>query len=86
VPEARRLPLSRLLNAPCRVLQEREDVMPEAHMAEVLLPQEAATERRGGETRQRPRDQLPHCRKILLDNVSGRILFRERLGYPIAFY
>jgi hypothetical protein len=55
-------------------------------MAEVLLPQEAATERRGGETRQRPRDQLPHCRKILLDNVSGRILFRERLGYPIAFY
>jgi hypothetical protein len=72
VPEARRLPLSRLLNAPCRVLQEREDVMPEAHMAEVLLPQEAATERRGGETRQRSHLLGSQAANFSLDNTQPR--------------
>jgi hypothetical protein len=34
LPEARRRPLSRLINAPFRALQEREDVKPEAAMAD----------------------------------------------------
>jgi len=42
VPEARRRPLYRLINDPFRALQERTDVKPEATMADLLLPQEAA--------------------------------------------
>ena len=42
VPEARRMPLYRLINDPFRALQERHHVTPEATMADVLLPQEAA--------------------------------------------
>jgi hypothetical protein len=42
VPEARRMPLYRLINDPFRALQERTDVKPEATMADVLLPQAAA--------------------------------------------
>lgn len=41
-PEARRMPLSRLINAPCRALQERELVKPAAALADVLLPRAAA--------------------------------------------
>ena len=41
VPEARRMPLYRLINDPFRALQERAYVKPEAHMADVLLPQAA---------------------------------------------
>jgi len=42
LPEARRLPLYRLSNAPFRALQERNDGNPEAHMADLLLAEEAA--------------------------------------------
>jgi hypothetical protein len=42
MPEARRMPLYRLINDPFRALQEREDVKPEATMADLLLPREAA--------------------------------------------
>jgi transposase-like protein len=41
MPEARRMPLYRLINDPFRALQEREDVKPEATMADLLLPREA---------------------------------------------
>jgi transposase-like protein len=42
LPEARRMPLYRLINDPFRALQERNYVKPEAHMADLLLAQEAA--------------------------------------------
>ena len=42
LPEARRMPLYRLINDPFRALQERGDVKPEAEMADLLRPQEAA--------------------------------------------
>jgi transposase-like protein len=42
MPEARRMPLYRLINDPFRALQEREDVKPAATMADLLLPREAA--------------------------------------------
>src|SRR5262245_33263346 len=42
MPEARRMPLYRLLNAPFRALQERNAVTPEAHMADLLRPQAVA--------------------------------------------
>ena len=42
LPEARRMPLYRLINAPFRALQERNYVQPEAHMADLLLAQEGA--------------------------------------------
>lgn len=42
MPEARRMPLYRVINDPFRALQERTDVKPEATMADLLLPQEAA--------------------------------------------
>jgi hypothetical protein len=41
MPEARRMPLYRLINDPFRALQERASVKPEAHMAELLLPKAA---------------------------------------------
>ena len=41
VPEARRMPLYRLINDPFRALQERNDVKSEATMADLLRPQEA---------------------------------------------
>ena len=42
VPEARAMPLYRLINDPFRALQERADVKREAKMADLLYPQEAA--------------------------------------------
>ncbi len=42
VPEARSMPLYRLINDPFRALQERGDVKREAKMADLLCPQEAA--------------------------------------------
>jgi transposase-like protein len=42
MPEARSMPLYRLINDPFRALQEREDVKREAEMADLLRPQEAA--------------------------------------------
>jgi hypothetical protein len=42
LPEARRMPLYRLINDPFRALQERESVKPEATMADLLLPEAAA--------------------------------------------
>jgi hypothetical protein len=42
VPEARSMPLYRLINDPCRALQARGDVKREAGMAALLRPQEAA--------------------------------------------
>jgi transposase-like protein len=42
VPEARRMPLYRLINDPFRALQERNYVKPEATMADLWLPREAA--------------------------------------------
>ena len=39
VPEARSMPLYRLVNDPFRALQERADVKPEAPMADLLRPQ-----------------------------------------------
>ena len=42
MPEARRMPLYRLINDPFRALQERNYVKPEAPMANLLLAQEAA--------------------------------------------
>ena len=41
-PEARRMPLYRLLNDPFRALQERNAVKPEAHRADLLRPQAVA--------------------------------------------
>ena len=41
MPEARRMPLYRLINDPFRALQEREDVNREVKMADLLRPQEA---------------------------------------------
>ena len=41
VPEARRMPLYRLINDPFRALQEWESVKSEATMADLLRPQEA---------------------------------------------
>ena len=41
VPEARSMPLYRLINDPFRALQERADVKPEASMADFLKPQAA---------------------------------------------
>ena len=38
IPEARRMPLYRLINDPFRALQERASVKPEATMADLLLP------------------------------------------------
>ena len=38
LPEARRMPLYRLINDPFRALQERASVKPEATMADLLLP------------------------------------------------
>jgi len=43
VPEARRMPLYRLINDPFRALQERNYVKPTATMADLLRPQEVAT-------------------------------------------
>ena len=42
LPEARRMPLYRLINDPFRALQERGHVKPETEMADVLLAQEVA--------------------------------------------
>lgn len=42
VPEARRMPLYRLINDPFRALQERESVKSEATIADVLRPKAAA--------------------------------------------
>ena len=42
VPEARSMPLYRLINDPFRALQERGDVKREMEMADLLRPQEAA--------------------------------------------
>ena len=42
VPEARRMPRSRVINAPCRALQGRAHVKASATMVDVLLPKEAA--------------------------------------------
>jgi DDE domain len=42
VPEARSMPLYRLINDPFRALQERADVKPEASMADFLKPQAVA--------------------------------------------
>ena len=42
MPEARSMPLYRLINDPFRALQEWADVKQEAEMADVLRPQEAA--------------------------------------------
>ena len=41
MPEARRMPLYRLINDPFRALQERESVKPEATMADLLRPKVA---------------------------------------------
>jgi len=41
VPEARRMPLYRLINDPFRALQERGYVKIEVEMADLLRPQEA---------------------------------------------
>jgi transposase-like protein len=41
LPEARRMPLYRLINNPFRALQERESVISEATMADLLRPQAA---------------------------------------------
>ena len=41
LPEARRMPLYRLINDPFRALQERNDVKSEAPIADLLLPQTA---------------------------------------------
>jgi hypothetical protein len=41
MPEARSMPLYRLINDPFRALQERADVKPEATMADLLRPQAA---------------------------------------------
>ena len=41
LPEARRMPLYRLINDPFRALQERESVKSEATMADLLRPQAA---------------------------------------------
>src|SRR2546422_388523 len=43
VPDARSMPLYRLINDPFRALQERADVKPEAPMADLLRPQELGT-------------------------------------------
>jgi hypothetical protein len=42
MPEARSMPLYRLINDPFRALQERENVKREVGMADLLRPQEAA--------------------------------------------
>jgi len=42
MPEARRMPLYRLINDPFGALQERNSVKPEAHMADLLRPQAVA--------------------------------------------
>jgi hypothetical protein len=42
MPEARSMPLYRLINDPFRALQERGDVKREMEMADLLRPQEAA--------------------------------------------
>jgi transposase-like protein len=42
VPEARRMPLYRLINDPFRALQERADVKQETEVADLLRSQEAA--------------------------------------------
>jgi hypothetical protein len=42
LPEARSMPLYRIINDPFRALQEWGDVKREAEMADVLRPQEAA--------------------------------------------
>jgi hypothetical protein len=42
VPEARRLPRCRVINAPCRALQDRGAVKPTGRMADVLVGQAAA--------------------------------------------
>jgi transposase-like protein len=42
VPEARRMPLYRMINDPFRALQERESIKSEATMADLLRPQAAA--------------------------------------------
>ena len=42
LPEARRMPLYRLINDPFRALQERGCVKQAAEMADLLRPQEAA--------------------------------------------
>jgi hypothetical protein len=42
VPEARRMPLYRLINDPFRALQERAAVKSEATIADVLRPKTAA--------------------------------------------
>lgn len=55
LPEARRMPLYRLINDPFRALQEREFVKPEAAMADLLLPRAAAASMPCGRTMQRSR-------------------------------
>jgi hypothetical protein len=42
LPEARCMPLYRLINDPFKALQEREAVKSEATMADLLLPEAAA--------------------------------------------
>jgi transposase-like protein len=53
VPEARRMPLYRVINDPFRALQERGAVRPTGSMADLLVGQAAAAEMRCGEPMQR---------------------------------
>ena len=50
VPEARRMPLYRLINDPFRALQERASVKSEATMADLLRPKAAAASMQGRAT------------------------------------
>jgi transposase-like protein len=57
VPEARRMPLYRVINDPFRALQERGAVRPTGSMADLLVGQAAAAEMRCGEPMQRSRQK-----------------------------
>jgi hypothetical protein len=56
MPEARWMPLYRLINDPFRAFQERADVKQAVDMADLLQPREAAAQMRRGDTVQRSRN------------------------------
>src|SRR5262249_20301518 len=59
MPEARSMPLYRLINDPFRALQERENVNRETEMADLLRPQGASSEMLGRDTMQRSQARPP---------------------------
>ena len=74
MPEARRMPVYRLINDPFRALQERGNVKGQPQMADLLRPQEVPAYIEGGETMQRSPNSSPSTLKLKIDRALGPLL------------